>query len=95
METMGRWQRESLSLPRCRHSYVGTNMAQRVLNSSIQENVHLTKARRAAGRDRIRRLDVGLPPIKLLLRLTKQLHVQHMVFVEATFPSKVLGAVQV
>ena len=36
------------------------------------------------------RLDVGLPPTKLLLRLTEQ-----MVFVEATFPSKALGAVQV
>ena len=34
------------------------------------------------------RLDVGLPPTKLLLRLTEQLlHVQQMVFVEATFPS--------
>ena len=43
------------------------------------------------------RLDVGLPPTKLLLRLTEQLlHVQQMVFVEATFPSnKALGAVQV
>ena len=42
------------------------------------------------------RLDVGLPSTKLLLRLTEQLlHVQQMFFVEATFPSKVLGAVQV
>ena len=42
------------------------------------------------------RLDVGLPPTKVLLRLTEQLlHVQQMVFVEATFPSKALGAVQV
>ena len=43
------------------------------------------------------RLDVDLPPTKLLLRLTEQLlHVQHMVFIEAaTFPSKALGAVQV
>ena len=42
------------------------------------------------------RFDVGLPPTKLLLRLTEQLlHVQQMVFVEATFPSKALGAVQV
>ena len=32
----------------------------------------------------------------MLLRLTEQLlHVQEMVFVEATFPSKALGAVQV
>ena len=38
---------------------------------------------------------MGLPPTKLLLRLTEQLlHVQQMVFVEATFPSKALGAVQ-
>ena len=36
------------------------------------------------------RVDVGLPPTKLLLRLTEQLlHVQQMVFVEATFPSTV------
>ena len=41
------------------------------------------------------RLDVGLPPTKLLLRLIEQLlHIQQMVFVEATFPSKALGAVQ-
>ena len=42
------------------------------------------------------RLDVGLPPTKLLLRLTEQLlHIQQMVFVEAPFPSKARGAVQV
>ena len=37
----------------CTHetSHVGTNMAHRVLNSSTQENVHLTITRRAAGRD--------------------------------------------
>ena len=37
----------------CTHetSHVGTNMAHRVLNSSTQENVHLTIPRRAAGRD--------------------------------------------
>ena len=40
------------------------------------------------------RLDVGLPPTKLLLRLTEQLlHVQHIVFVEATFPSTVKHSV--
>ena len=40
------------------------------------------------------RLDVGLPPTKLLLRLTEQLlHVQHMVFVEATLPSTVKHSV--
>ena len=59
----------------CTHetSHAGTNMAHRVLNSSTQENVHLT-----------------IPsPTKLLLRLTEQLlHVQQMVFVEATFSVK-------
>ena len=30
------------------------------------------------------RLDGSLPPTKLMLRLTEQLHVQQMVFVEAT-----------
>ena len=40
------------------------------------------------------RLDVGLPPTKLLLRLTEQLlHVQQMVFVEATLPSTVKHSV--
>ena len=40
------------------------------------------------------RLDVGLPPTKLLMRLTAQLlHVQQMVFVEATFPSTVKHSV--
>ena len=84
----------------CTHetSHVGTNMAHRVLNSSTQENVHLTmtKARRGKRLNYGSRLDVGLPPTKLLLRLTEQLlHVQQMVFVEATLPSKALGAVQV
>ena len=57
METMGRWQQESLSLPRCTHlfvliatSHVDTNMAHRVLNSSTQENAHLTKQKRAGPR---------------------------------------------
>ena len=40
------------------------------------------------------RVDVGLPQTKLLLRLTEQLlHVQQMVFVEATFPSTVKHSV--
>ena len=40
------------------------------------------------------RLDVGLPPTKLLLRLIEQLlHVQQMVFVEVTFPSTVKHSV--
>ena len=38
------------------------------------------------------RLDVSLPPTKLLLRLTEQL--QQIVSVEATFRSKALGVVQ-
>ena len=55
-----------------------------------------TKARRGKRLTYGSRLDVGLPPTKLLLRLIEQLlHVQEMVFVEATFPSKALGAVQV
>ena len=40
------------------------------------------------------RLDVGLPPTKLLLPLTEQLlYVQQMVFVEATLPSTVKHSV--
>ena len=84
----------------CTHetSRVGTNMAHRVLNSSTQENVHLTIYQGApGGGKRVNygsRLDVGLPPTKLLLRLTEQLlHVQQMVFVEATFPSTVKNSV--
>ena len=34
-------------------SHVGTNMAHRVLNSSTQENVHLTIPRRAGRQDEI------------------------------------------
>ena len=41
-------------------------------------------------------LGVVLPPTELHLRLTKQLFVQQIVSVEATFPSKnALGVVQV
>ena len=55
-----------------------------------------TKARRGKRLNYGSRLDVGLPPTKLLLRLTEQLlHVQQMLFVEATFTSKALGAVEV
>ena len=55
-----------------------------------------TKARRGKRLNDGSRLDVGPPPTKLLLRFTEQLlHVQQIVFVEATFPSKALGAVQV
>ena len=84
----------------CTHetSHVGTNMAHRVLNSSTQEKCrpYHNKARRGKRLNYGDRFDVGLPPTKLLLRLTEQLlHVQQMAFVEATFPSKALGAVQV
>ena len=69
-------------------SHVGTNMAHRVLNRFLKkmDTLYQTKARRATGRDWIHRLDVGLPPTKLLLRLTQQLQ-QQIVSVEATFPS--------
>ena len=47
----------------------------------------------------MRRLDVGVPPAKLLLRRTEQLLAQQIVFVETTFGSQsstnILGAVQV
>ena len=65
----------------CTHetSHVGTDMAHRVRNSSTAlKKMHTlpTKERRAAGRDIIininSRLDVGLPPTKLLLPLTEQ-----------------------
>ena len=88
----------SLSLPRCGYlfvctpetSHVGTNRAHIVLNSSPQENAHLTiytKTRRAARRDSMSRLHVGLPPTKLLLRLTEQLLAQQIFPVETTFPT--------
>ena len=84
----------------CTHetSHVGTNMAHRVLNKLYSRKCtpYHTKARRWKRLNYGSRLDVGLPPTKLLLRLTEQLlHVQQMIFVEATFPSKALGAVQV
>ena len=77
-------------------SHVGTNVA----HSSTQENAHLTKQKRAGPRGEIEvinsRLDKGLPPTQLLqLRLTEHLLIQHIVSVEATFPSKELGGVQV
>ena len=55
LATMGRWQRESLSLPRCSHFCLYSRDFARwyQLNSSTQENVHLTLPRLAAGRDRI------------------------------------------
>ena len=101
---MGRWQRESLSLPRCSHFclysrdfarwYQHGPQSSKLLYSRKCTPYH-TKARRGKRLNYGSRLDVGLPPTKLLLRLTEQLlHVQEMVFVEATFPSKALGTVQ-
>ena len=59
-ETIGRWQRESLSLPQCRHLFVLTRPRTlvptwpiRVLNSSTQENVHLIIPRPAGRREEI------------------------------------------
>ena len=102
---MGRWQRESLSLPRCSpfclysrdfaRWYQHGPQSSKLLYSRKCTPYH-TKARRGKRLNYGSRLDVGLPPTKLLLRLTEQLlHVQQMVFVEATFPSKALGTVQV
>ena len=59
METMGCWQRQSLSLPRFvgihETSHVGTIMANRVLNIALLKKMdtlsYQTKARRASGRD--------------------------------------------
>ena len=84
------WQRESVSLPRCSHFCLYS----RDFARWYQHGPYHTKARRGKRLNYGSRLDVGLPPTKLLLRLTEQLlHVQQMVFVEATFPSKALGAV--
>ena len=71
-------------------------MTHRVLNSSTQENVHLTKQKRAGPLGGIEL--VGLMWVCLQLNCccnSEQLLVQHIVSVEATFPSKALGAVQV
>ena len=72
-------------------SKVGTNRVHIALDNSPEENAHLTlytKACRAARRDPVSRLDVGLPLTKLLLRLTEHLLVQQFVSVEATFVIK-------
>ena len=103
---MGRWQRESLSLRRCSHLFVLTRLRTLVPTWPTEFEIALLKKMYTlpyqgapGGRTGLNygsRLDVGLPPTKLQLRLTEQLlHVQQMVFVEATFPSKALGAVQV
>ena len=98
---MGRWQQESLSLPRCSHLFVLTRLRTLVPTWPTEFSIALLKKMytlpyqgAAGGGKRLNygsRLDVGLPPTKLLLRLTEQLlHVQQMVFVEATFPSTVI-----
>ena len=104
METMAYWQQVSLSLPRCSYCLYSRDLARwfqqdphSSKNLSLRKcTPYHTKARRGKRLSYGSRLDVGLPPTKLLLRLTEQLlHVQQMVFVEATFPSKAFGAVQV
>ena len=105
METMAYWQQVSLSLHNaviCLYSrdlarwYQQDPHSSKNLSSRKCTPYH-TKARRWKRLNYGSRLNVGLPPTKLLLRLTEQLlHVQQMVFVEATFPSnKAFGAVQV
>ena len=104
METMAYWQQVSLSPPRCSYLFVLQRPRTLVPSdphssknlSSRKYTPYHTKARRGKRLNCGSRLDVGLPPTKLLLRLTEPLlHVQQMVLVEATFPTKALGAVQV
>ena len=58
-------------------SHVGINRVHIVLNMQLfsrkctLNEIPGTKARRAARRDPMSRLDVGVPPTKLLLRLTE------------------------
>ena len=96
METMAHRQQVSLSLPRCSYLFVlrhvarWHNRAHIVLNSSPQENAHLTIYHGASGRkkDPISRLHVGLTPTKLLLRLTEHLLAQHIFPSRPGFPVK-------
>ena len=88
------------ALQRPSHLIDSTNRACHIdLNSSPRENTHLTirytKARRAPRIDSTSRLHAGLPPTKLLLRLTEQLLAQQIFPVETTFPSHALSVVQV
>ena len=77
----------------CDHGWIRSGSVN--VRKQQQQQQH-TKARRGKRLNYGSRLDVGLPPTKLLLRLAEQLlYVQQMVFVEVTFPSKALGAVQV
>ena len=95
---MGRWQRESLSLPRCSHFglysrdfarwYQHGPQSSKLLYSRKCTPYH-AKARRGKRLNYGSRLDVGLPPTKLLLRLTEQLiHVQQMVSSRPRSPVK-------
>ena len=101
MKTMGRWQRESLSLPRCSHLFVftrprvGTNMAHIALLKKMVTSPNKNAPGRGERSNIISRFDVGLPPTKLLLRLREQLLVQQVISVEAMFPSRALVAVRV
>ena len=78
-------------------SHVGTNRTHIVLETSPQENAHLTIYLGASGarRDPMSRLYVGLAPTKLLLRLIERLRAQQIFPVETTFPSQALGVVPV
>ena len=99
METMAYWQQVSLSLPRCSYCLYSREEQEPHSSKNLSSRKctpYHTKARRGKRLNYGSKLDVGLPPTKLLLRHAEQLlHVQQMVFVEATFPSKALGAVQV
>ena len=79
-------------------SHVGTNRAHIFLKPLLKKmhTLQYTKAGRAARRDPMSRLYVGLPPTKLLLRLIERLLAQQIFPVETTFPSQaLLGVVQV
>ena len=74
MKTMARWQKELLSLLRCNYLFmletphVGTNRAYVLLNRFLKKmhTLPYIKARRAARKDPLSMLDVGLPPTKLM-----------------------------
>ena len=104
METMAYWQQVSLSLPRCSYCLYSRDLARwyqqdphssKNLSSRKCTPNDIPKARRAARRDSMSRLYVGLPPTKLLLRLIERLLAQQFFPVETTFPSQALGVMQV
>ena len=64
-------------------SHVGTNMAYRVVNSSSQENGHLTKQKRAERRGEIELIGLTWVCLQLNCWCDSQ----------TTFPSEALGAV--